>query len=250
MLERLSKETLHEGASKLGMLEGKTIVFNTEDESSLLMDYCLYDVKRGGRNAVEQYLIDSPPAADSDEMICLQAMQRAKYSVFVVESVQQGLGVSVRDLISDETQVMVDMGFSDTANPGLLFASRLLFHDGFTMSGGAAIPISVVPPDKINTLSKDLVAAMEHNQGNAPDPAPLIRACIQRGCASHIQYQDITGNRVERKRRDKPQQLAQRGHRDRQSVASTSEHETKIGRNSPCPCGSGKKFKQCCLRHS
>ena len=22
----------------------------------------------------------------------------------------------------------------------------------------------------------------------------------------------------------------------------------KIGRNSPCPCGSGKKFKECCHR--
>ncbi len=22
----------------------------------------------------------------------------------------------------------------------------------------------------------------------------------------------------------------------------------KIGRNNPCPCGSGKKYKQCCLR--
>jgi tetratricopeptide (TPR) repeat protein len=24
---------------------------------------------------------------------------------------------------------------------------------------------------------------------------------------------------------------------------------TKIGRNAPCPCGSGKKYKQCCLPH-
>jgi hypothetical protein len=23
----------------------------------------------------------------------------------------------------------------------------------------------------------------------------------------------------------------------------------KIGRNDPCPCGSGKKFKKCCLSH-
>ena len=22
----------------------------------------------------------------------------------------------------------------------------------------------------------------------------------------------------------------------------------KVGRNSPCPCGSGKKYKQCCLK--
>lgn len=23
----------------------------------------------------------------------------------------------------------------------------------------------------------------------------------------------------------------------------------KVGRNEPCPCGSGKKFKRCCYRH-
>ncbi|MEN8180827.1 MAG: SEC-C metal-binding domain-containing protein [Pseudomonadota bacterium] len=23
----------------------------------------------------------------------------------------------------------------------------------------------------------------------------------------------------------------------------------KIGRNSPCPCGSGKKYKKCCMQH-
>ena len=23
---------------------------------------------------------------------------------------------------------------------------------------------------------------------------------------------------------------------------------SKIGRNDPCPCGSGKKYKKCCLR--
>ena len=25
-------------------------------------------------------------------------------------------------------------------------------------------------------------------------------------------------------------------------------HASKVGRNDPCPCGSGKKFKQCCAR--
>ena len=24
--------------------------------------------------------------------------------------------------------------------------------------------------------------------------------------------------------------------------------ESKVGRNDPCPCGSGKKYKKCCLR--
>jgi len=34
----------------------------------------------------------------------------------------------------------------------------------------------------------------------------------------------------------------------RQGVVTKSGSEQKIGRNDPCPCGSGKKFKACCLR--
>jgi uncharacterized protein len=25
--------------------------------------------------------------------------------------------------------------------------------------------------------------------------------------------------------------------------------DSKVGRNDPCPCGSGKKYKQCCMKH-
>ena len=32
------------------------------------------------------------------------------------------------------------------------------------------------------------------------------------------------------------------------SLAPKSESKQRVGRNDPCPCGSGKKFKQCCLR--
>jgi len=34
----------------------------------------------------------------------------------------------------------------------------------------------------------------------------------------------------------------------RQIFAPKSESKQRVGRNEPCPCGSGKKFKQCCLR--
>jgi SEC-C motif-containing protein len=33
------------------------------------------------------------------------------------------------------------------------------------------------------------------------------------------------------------------------SVASDSRRVKKIGRNDPCPCGSGKKFKRCCIKN-
>ena len=31
-----------------------------------------------------------------------------------------------------------------------------------------------------------------------------------------------------------------------ETVKSTPKRSTKVGRNAPCPCGSGKKYKQCC----
>ena len=32
-------------------------------------------------------------------------------------------------------------------------------------------------------------------------------------------------------------------------ITSTRINENKVGRNDPCPCGSGKKYKKCCGRN-
>jgi uncharacterized protein YchJ len=34
----------------------------------------------------------------------------------------------------------------------------------------------------------------------------------------------------------------------RQDLAAAPERKQRVGRNQPCPCDSGRKFKQCCLR--
>lgn len=33
----------------------------------------------------------------------------------------------------------------------------------------------------------------------------------------------------------------------RKSVVTAPRRTIKVGRNEPCPCGSGKKYKDCCL---
>ena len=38
------------------------------------------------------------------------------------------------------------------------------------------------------------------------------------------------------------------GSRVQASAARDRGGRKKFGRNSPCPCGSGKKYKKCCLR--
>ena len=34
----------------------------------------------------------------------------------------------------------------------------------------------------------------------------------------------------------------------KQKVGHTVKNDKKVGRNNPCPCGSGKKYKNCCLK--
>ncbi len=102
MVHRFAKDALHEGGRKLGMMQGNTLVFGNEDDMSVLMDYCLYHVRRNGRNAVEQYCCDHPPVAGTDEAACLRAMQNAIYSLFRVDAIEPGVGLAVTDVATDE----------------------------------------------------------------------------------------------------------------------------------------------------
>jgi preprotein translocase subunit SecA len=49
----------------------------------------------------------------------------------------------------------------------------------------------------------------------------------------------------QRKKRKELEQARMAGSGDRQQIQQVVRGE-KIGRNDPCPCGSGKKYKKCC----
>ena len=38
----------------------------------------------------------------------------------------------------------------------------------------------------------------------------------------------------------------EQGRRTEEKVSTYHREEPKVGRNDPCPCGSGKKYKKCC----
>lgn len=225
LVGRLSPDVLDEGGKKLGLIKKGTLVFDSENEMAVLMDYCIYNVYRNGRNAWEQYLRDSPPPPDSDEMRCLEAMQRAIYSIFMVEEAIEGLGVILRDFRSDQRLLVVDQGLGSTAKPNLVLASRLLFHDQFSMTGGAALPIGVLPKKERDAFVKVMGLTDSSGEGGEFDPAPIIHACLMRGASSRVGYEDSI-----------------------RSADSPQAESQGPFRNSRCPCGSGKKYKQCCMK--
>ena len=51
---------------------------------------------------------------------------------------------------------------------------------------------------------------------------------------------------AERRKRRELDQARMAGAGDRQPVQQVVRGSAKVGRNDPCPCGSGKKYKKCC----
>lgn len=235
LVETLDRSALDEGGKKLGILRRKVLTLDTEDEVAVLMDYCLHDVRRHGANAVERYLAESTPAPGPDELVLLRALRQARYSLFVVESAEPGVGVHVRDLLRDEPLDLVDIGLSRTASVGMVLAARVMAPDGIGMTTGAALPVGVLSPAERARFLDGLKATFKGMDFNNPSPAEasawaatVIRTCLRQGAAERIAY-------VEPGRGGGP------------GVAPKALPPARsIGRNDPCPCGSGRKFKRCC----
>ena len=58
---------------------------------------------------------------------------------------------------------------------------------------------------------------------------------------------EVNMQRMEERRKEEEQNMILgRGEDQDKEVKKPFRREKKIGRNSPCPCGSGLKYKKCC----
>lgn len=235
LLGSVSRDTFTECGEKLGLMVDGTLVFETEDESSLLMDYCLYDGWSGQHNAITRFLAKQPYAAGSDEMLLLDAMSRARYSLFQVQSVAEGVGVNCRDLLRGDGGSVIDEGLGSTAAPGVIFACRLVVLPELSMTTGAALPIDADTLEDIKSVLEDGAQGIGQvdfrnftRQEQAVLSSIIIRCALAGGASSRITMQ---GSR--------------RGPETKRRQRTTAERPS---RNDPCPCGSGKKYKRCCGR--
>jgi SEC-C motif len=247
-IKQIPKLVLTSSAERLGLLSpgpgrhGKEVLLlEDEYEISVLMDYCLYHGRQGqdGRTVIDQAIDEAPPASGNDELLLLRAMQEARFSVFAVDEAVPGIGVHVLDLLRDEPLFLVDIGFSQTAGPGLVLAGNVIFLPALSMTTGAMLPVDrMILDDLLQQLPERFATATvgqfrqlsPHEQSELA--ACVIRACLAGGAASYVEPRDVkTGL-----------------HEPPLPHGSHPRAARRPPRNAPCPCGSGQKFKRCCGR--
>ena len=223
------KEGMEATAKRLGFWQHGTLVFDTMDQSCVLFDQAIHGYFKDGRNAVDRYLADHPPAPGSDQEAVLAAKKRSFYSLFQVEGIVPEMGVHVHDLLRNRRLFLADVGFSRTAVKGLVLATRVLPFADFIMSAGAALPMDAdtltkisrlpalnKPPSDIESLSRQEMADVA---------ATVIGLRLKGGAGQDISYEGTEDDEV-----------------PPAGVPGTQ----RVGRNAPCPCGSGRKYKKCC----
>jgi hypothetical protein len=188
-------------------------------------------------NAVERYLAESPPPPGSDQLVLLEALRRARFALLLVDAVEAGVGVQVRDLLLDDQFFLVDLGLSRSAPVGMILAARVMAPEGIAMTTGAALPAGVLSSaerfrylEGVKTVLESTDFHHMSQQKASVLAATVIRACLKHGAAEQIKYVE-------------PGQERGPGSRSRVPPLARA-----VGRNDPCPCGSGKKFKRCCAK--
>ncbi len=95
--------------------------------------------------------------------------------------------------------------------------------------------LTVAPPrDSGEPSASALISGADGTDGNGRRPPRAVATSV-----------DDLEEAFQRKKRKELEQARMAGSGDRQQVQQVVRGE-KIGRNDPCPCGSGKKYKKCC----
>ena len=201
LFDRLPRKAIMECAKKLGLVEGKTLVFNDESETSVLMDYCIYCFRMGGKSVIELYAKENPPPPDSDEKRALAAMIGSYFSIFRVSRAYQGEGVLLRDFLKKQDVFMMDINLGNSAVPDMAFAGRILPYPDYYISAGAMLPlfeepvVDAVSPIMEKWLSHypDMDKTWLSPRLEANFSAQIIRAALRAGAIGNARYADITG---------------------------------------------------------
>ncbi|HEX2574304.1 MAG TPA: SEC-C metal-binding domain-containing protein [Polyangia bacterium] len=244
LVKTLERKELKEAGRRLGLLKRGTLVFGARHEVDVLADLAIHDVRiRPGdpRNAVERWSEERGESGSPDEERFLDAMRRARFDLFKIEQCIPGQGVLLTSPLVPSPLLLMDLGLSHSAEAGMLIGARIMRIDipgrseGYWMSTGASLP---VPPDAARAILLELdkrIATVRRRYPSATIEIPsaevaelVLRACLKAEASSMVAYIDPPDTPPPR--------------------SSASFPPTPVGRNTPCPCDSGKKYKRCCGR--
>jgi len=93
----LAQPAIMESARRLGLTAGQVLIADSTEELTLVFDLAIYTAKEGRTRAIDRYVKAAKLPAGSDEMRMLEAMCRARFSIWRIERRHDTCGLIVTD---------------------------------------------------------------------------------------------------------------------------------------------------------
>jgi hypothetical protein len=190
-LDFLSKDAVISLARRLGLAQGKTLVLDSMDDLNLAFDLAIHTAPKDRSRAIDRYARAARLAPESDELLVLEAMQRARFSIISIVRRHPIAGLIVKDLFRGVEVWLVDEGLESSLPDGAALATRLFTPEGFAMTAGVLVPLD-------SELIENAVANTPQLLRKRPDEViddrrfaeAIYRAALARGIMQQVAYQD------------------------------------------------------------
>ena len=198
LVKQLRRSDMQKCGKDIGLLVNGTLVFHSEHETSILMDYCIHRKRPGKKSHLDQFIDQSSYVAESDEGKLLQAYKAARYTLIVIEEKRYGYLVDGVDILAQQELSLVDTGLGQTAVLGSLIATRLMCipdSERF-MTTGAVIPVSShAAIDAVEQILKRYAPALDSGGLSATQAASfekqLVRMLLRTQSQDNVHYKDV-----------------------------------------------------------
>jgi hypothetical protein len=191
-LGRLARPTILEHAKHLGLAYGQAVWVESDEEMTLIFDLAIHTAKPGRTRAIDRYTKAEKPSTKPEEAYMLEAMRQARFSMWRIERRHEITGMIVTDLLRDSETWLVDEALTNTARPGLTFASRLCWPADFAITCGLVVPVDA---ELMEDVLLDSAAWLRHAEPDkmADDPRfakAIYRAALYAGTMDQVVFQE------------------------------------------------------------
>jgi hypothetical protein len=113
------------------------------DDLNLVFDLAIYTAAKDRSRAIDRYARTARLAPDSDDVLVLEAMLRARFSIISIVRRHAVVGLIARDLFRGDEFWLVDEGLESSLADGAVLATRLYTPEDFAMTAGVLVPFDI-----------------------------------------------------------------------------------------------------------
>ena len=188
----LDKETIQRCGSRLEILQGNSLLINTEHESKLFFDYCIYQHKQGDLSGIQRSFKTFAKSYDKEWFEVFEIASQGYFAYLDIIDFVDEDGLVVYDRLRDTMHLMVDKGLNNVAKSLHYYTlvTHVMDFKDFLVTTGASTPVPIHTESelKVQRVFENYLRSVNRGEASIKEEKQYITD-IYKICL----HEDITG---------------------------------------------------------